>query len=133
MKGNEFNLKCWECGDEVPIKSIKFDTALTMVDNAPSTIIQAKNWKRGFKPKEKNPIEQELTRRGLNVIENVERSKENDVKKIIVCACGCDIRLLQFDNRRRVENISTDIMNAEHLQKNSYLERGRQIKWLCIS
>ena len=71
MKGNEFNLKCWECGDEVPIKSIKFDTALTMVDNAPSTIIQAKNWKRGIaKGKEKNPIEQELTNRGLQVIDS---------------------------------------------------------------
>jgi hypothetical protein len=70
MKGNEFNLKCWECGDEVPIKSIKFDTALTTVDNAPSTIIQAKNWKRGFKPKDKNPIEQELIHRGLQVIDS---------------------------------------------------------------
>ena len=70
MKGNEFNLKCWECGDEVPIKSIKFDTALTMVDNAPSTIIQAKNWKRGFKPKQKNPIEQELEGRGFTVIDS---------------------------------------------------------------
>lgn len=71
MKGNEFNLKCWECGDEVPIKSIKFDTALTMVDNQPSTIIQAKNWKRTpTKSREKNPIEQELEGRGLQVIDS---------------------------------------------------------------
>ena len=71
MKGNEFNLKCWECGDEVPIKSIKFDTALTMVDNQPSTIIQAKNWKRGLaQRREKNPIEQELEGRGLSVLQS---------------------------------------------------------------
>ena len=80
MKGNEFNLKCWECGDEVPIKSIKFDTALAMVDNAPSTIIQAKNWKRGFKPKEKNPIEQELEGRGLQVIDTIGEIKSLDRK-----------------------------------------------------
>ena len=67
MKGNEFNLKCWECGEEVPIKSIKFETALTMVDNQPSIIVQARNWKRGFKQKEKNPIEKELEGRGLQV------------------------------------------------------------------
>jgi hypothetical protein len=71
MKGNEFNLKCWECGDEVPIKSIKFDTALTMVDNAPSTIIQAKNWKRTpTKSREKNPIEKELEGRGVSVLDS---------------------------------------------------------------
>ena len=71
MKGNEFNLKCWECGEEVPIKSIKFDTTLSMVDSQPSTIIQAKNWKRGLaKRGEKNPIEQELTNRGLSVLDS---------------------------------------------------------------
>jgi hypothetical protein len=70
MKGNEFNLKCWECGDEVPIKSIKFETALTMVDAQPSIIIQARNWKRGNKAREKNPLEQELQGRGFQVIES---------------------------------------------------------------
>ena len=71
MKGNEFNLKCWECGEEVPIKSIKFDTALAMVDNQPSTIIQAKSWKRGLnKGRDKNPIQQELEGRGFQVIES---------------------------------------------------------------
>jgi hypothetical protein len=76
MKGNEFNLKCWECGDEVPIKSIKWDTALAMVDNAPSTIIQARNWKRGFKPKQKNTIEQELEGRGLSVLDSEWRDQK---------------------------------------------------------
>ena len=70
MKGNEFNLKCWECGEEVPIKSVKFETALTMVDNQPSIIVQARNWKRGLsKGREKNPIQQELEGRGLQVID----------------------------------------------------------------
>jgi hypothetical protein len=70
MKGNEFNLKCWECGDEVPIKSVKFETALSMVDAQPSIIIQAKNWKRGNKPKEKNPIQQELEGHGFQVTDS---------------------------------------------------------------
>ena len=70
MKGNEFNLKCWECGEEVPIKSVKFETALTMVDNQPSIIVQARNWKRGFKQKEKNPIEKELEGRGFQVMDS---------------------------------------------------------------
>ena len=70
MKGNEFNLKCWECGEEVPIKSIKFETALSMVDAQPSIIIQARNWKRGSKQREKNPIEQELIGRGFEVIQS---------------------------------------------------------------
>jgi hypothetical protein len=71
MKANEFNLKCWECGDEVPIKSIKFDTALAMVDSQPSTIVQARNWKRGLsRARDKNPIQQELEGRGLTVIQS---------------------------------------------------------------
>jgi len=69
MKGNEFNLKCWDCGEEVPIKSIKFDTALSMVDAQPSTIVQARNWKRGIKEREKNPIELELIHQGFQIIE----------------------------------------------------------------
>jgi hypothetical protein len=70
MKGNEFNLKCWDCGEEVPIKSIKFETALSMVDAQPSIIIQARNWKRGFKAREKNPLEQELEGRGFQIIQS---------------------------------------------------------------
>jgi hypothetical protein len=71
MKGNEFNLKCWECGEEVPIKSVKFETALTLVDNQPSIIVQARNWKRDLsRAGDKNPIQQELEGRGFQVIDS---------------------------------------------------------------
>jgi hypothetical protein len=77
MKGNEFNLKCWECGEEVPIKSVKFETALSMVDAQPSIIVQARNWKRGLsRARDKNPIEKELEGHGFQVIESDYRDQK---------------------------------------------------------
>lgn len=74
MKGNEFDLKCWECGEQVPIKSIKFETALGQTDSEGSVIVQSRKWKRGIQGagtgKEKNPLEQELIGRGFQVIDS---------------------------------------------------------------
>jgi hypothetical protein len=42
-----------------------------MVDNQPSIIVQARNWKRTpTKSREKNPIEKELEGHGLQVIDS---------------------------------------------------------------
>lgn len=71
MKDNQFNLKCWECGEEVPIKSIKYDTTLTQVDKYKTSLVTNKNAsRRRIKGRPMNPIQQELVNKGLQVIDS---------------------------------------------------------------
>jgi hypothetical protein len=77
MKNNEFDLKCWECGEEVPIKTIRFQTQPAELDTRSTSIVQPKNWKRNTKDRPKNPIEQELTNMGLQVMESDWRDQKD--------------------------------------------------------
>ena len=69
VKNDELNMICHNCGEYVPIKSIKFDTRLTEVDREGSAVVQNRN-KRGFKPRPVNPIEQELRNAGFQVLDS---------------------------------------------------------------
>jgi hypothetical protein len=67
---DELNMICHTCGERVPIKSIKFDTRLTEVDREGSAVVQNKNARRGIKPRPVNPMAQELTGMGFQVIDS---------------------------------------------------------------
>ena len=70
IKGDTLNLMCHTCGHHIPIKSIKYPTQLTQVDSQPSTVVQNRNAKRGIKQRLVNPIEQELSNAGFQVIDS---------------------------------------------------------------
>jgi hypothetical protein len=70
MKNNEFDLKCWECGEITPIKAIRFETKPADLDNSPGAVVQARNWRRQTRERPKNPLEQELIGHGFQVIDS---------------------------------------------------------------
>ena len=68
IKNDSINLKCWECGETVPICTVKFDTILTKMDVGPSVVVQNKKTKRGIRERPKDPLRLELEGRGFQVI-----------------------------------------------------------------
>jgi hypothetical protein len=73
MKNNEFDLKCWECGEVTPIKAVRFETKPGEMDTSPGTVVQPKtgHWRRGLvRERPKNPLEQELIGHGFQVIDS---------------------------------------------------------------
>jgi transcription elongation factor Elf1 len=78
IKGDTLNLMCHSCGHHVPIKAVKFPTQLTQIDSQPSVVVQNKNARRGIKPRPRNPIEQELTNAGFQVIDSDWRDRKHE-------------------------------------------------------
>ena len=76
LKNDSVNLKCWECGELVPIRTVKFDTMLAKLDTGPSVVVQNKKAKRGIHQRPKDPIRLELEGRGLQVIDSEYRIPE---------------------------------------------------------
>jgi hypothetical protein len=70
IKGDTINLKCWDCGELVPIRTVKFDTILSKMDTEPSTVVQNKKAKRGIRVRPKDPLTIELEGRGMQVLES---------------------------------------------------------------
>lgn len=73
LKSDGFNLTCVICGEKVPLNEVKYDSALTQDGLVPSSLVvsKAEKWSRKItKPRGKNPIEQELENKGLQLIDS---------------------------------------------------------------